>query len=178
MMLRAGSKVVSFVLLASAVSLSACSKDDPTAEPTPTVTRSTTDPNATTEAFISAYDAACVASNEATAELEQPTDDGGTFPPSPSKEGLRDWAIYMSQLSRVYLQLATDLRAIPMPEEIAQDAEAVVAQRQEHHLIIERMVEAADGGDQEAFSAAYTDWVAAGAEVGRAEEKLGIDCRA
>lgn len=177
-MLRARSKVITFTLLTAVVSLSACSKDDPAATPTPTVTRESTDPNATSDAFIASYDAACVASNEATAELEQPKDDGGTFPPSPSKEGLREWAIYMSQLSQVYLQLSSDLAEIPMPDEIAQDAESVISQRQAQHLIIERMVEAADGGDQEAFSAAYTDWVAAGAEVGRAEEALGIDCRA
>lgn len=169
----------SLLPLVAIAALGACSNGgDAAPSASPTTGRTTTDPNATTEAFVASYEAACEASIEASAELEQPRDDGGTWPPSPSKDGLRDWAVYTSQLSSVYADLVAELRTIPVPEEIAAEAETVVDLRQQQQLTLERVVEAADAGEPEAFSSAFTDWVADGMAAGTAEEALGITCTA
>jgi hypothetical protein len=172
-------KVVSLVVLLGA--LAGCSGSDPSADPSAdSSTTPSASPSVLTEAeYVAAYEATCEASLEASADLEMPREDGGTWPPSPPKSALRKWAIYKSQLSAVTQQHLSALRALPLPE--SQDDRGKLAElqslRQREFAALEAIVEAADAEDTQAFSRAYSDWVAAGAAAGRAEEKAGIDCR-
>lgn len=161
------------VLVVLASTLAGCSKKNGEAAPTGSPTSS-----AITEAeFVAEYQAACEATATASADLEIPTEDGGTFPPSPPKDALRDWAIYFSQLSLIEHEMLADLEAISVSDDEQGDVDALLVLRRKAQVDIEALVEAADGGDPEAFSAAYADRVADSAEASRAEEALGIDCR-
>lgn len=167
-----------FAMVALATVLSACD-DGGSAVPTESPTTTAGAPGLTRDEIIAAYEQACAESNVAFQELEQPKDDGGTFPPSPSKESLDEWAAYLSQHSQITFGLVSDLREIGPANEVDEAAlDGLVTKRQVMFSVLEEAVEAADGGDRRGFSDAYTDWVAAGQAAGSAEEAFGIRCDA